>query len=90
MLINRPRLNDLGQAVGGIPTSSLPHASHAFLYDHGVITDLGALDPTVDHSGARDINHLGQIVGYAGALLPTGFTATTASCTTPPPAAWST
>ncbi|MFC5548895.1 PEP-CTERM sorting domain-containing protein [Massilia aerilata] len=62
-------LNDLGQAVGGIPASSFPHGSHAFLYEGGVITDLGALDPMVDDSGARDINELGQIVGYAAVTL---------------------
>jgi probable HAF family extracellular repeat protein len=66
-------LNDYGQAVGGIPTSTLTHGSHAFLYDHGVITDLGALDATFDDSIARDINKLGQVVGSSGVLLPTGF-----------------
>jgi probable HAF family extracellular repeat protein len=66
-------LNDLGQTVGGIPTSSLIHASHAFLYEGGVITDLGTLDPTFDDSIARDINKLGQIVGTSAVLLSSEF-----------------
>jgi probable HAF family extracellular repeat protein len=66
-------LNDDGQAVGGIPTSSFPHGSHAFLYDHGVITDLGFLDATVDDSIARDINKLGQVVGSAAVSLSADY-----------------
>ena len=66
-------LNEVGQAVGGIPTSSFPHGSHAFLYDHGVITDLGFLDASVDDSIARDINKLGQIVGSAAVSLADGY-----------------
>jgi probable HAF family extracellular repeat protein len=62
--------NDLGQAVGGIPTSSLTHGSHAFLYQGGVITDLGALDAFFDDSIAWDINKHGQIVGASAVLLP--------------------
>jgi probable HAF family extracellular repeat protein len=62
-------LNDDGLAVGGIPTSTLIHASHAFLYDHGTITDLGILDPTEDDSIAWDINNLKQIVGTAAVTI---------------------
>jgi probable HAF family extracellular repeat protein len=62
-------LNDAGLAVGGIPASSLPHASHAFLYDHGTITDLGLLDPLEDDSIALDINNHGQIVGRAAVSI---------------------
>jgi probable HAF family extracellular repeat protein len=62
-------LNDDGLAVGGIPTSTLTHGSHAFLYDHGTITDLGILDPTQDDSIARDINNLRQIVGTAAVTI---------------------
>lgn len=62
-------LNDYGLAVGGIPTSSLPHGSHAFLYDHGTITDLGLLDPLEDDSIALDINNHGQIVGRAAVSI---------------------
>jgi probable HAF family extracellular repeat protein len=62
-------LNDLGQAVGGIPASSFPHGSHAFLYEGGVITDLGALDAIVDDSIAWDINRHGQVVGTAAVTL---------------------
>jgi probable HAF family extracellular repeat protein len=62
-------LNDDGLAVGGIPMSTLIHASHAFLYDHGTITDLGILDPTQDDSIAWDINNLKQIVGTAAVTV---------------------
>lgn len=62
-------LNDLGQAVGGIPTSTITHASHAFLYEGGVITDLGTLDAGFDDSIAWDINKLGQIVGTSSVQL---------------------
>jgi len=62
-------LNDDDLAVGGIPTSTIPHASHAFLYDHGTITDLGVLDPTSDDSIARDINNLRQIVGTSAVMI---------------------
>lgn len=62
-------LNDLGQAVGGIPDSSILHGSHAFLYEHGVITDIGFLDARFDDSIAWDINKLGQVVGTSAVLL---------------------
>jgi probable HAF family extracellular repeat protein len=62
-------LNDYGAAVGGIPASSLPHGSHAFLYEHGTITDLGVLDPLEDDSIAADINNHGQIVGRAAVTI---------------------
>jgi probable HAF family extracellular repeat protein len=63
-------LNDLGQAVGGLPSTELTHASHAFLYDHGALTDLGVLDLTApDDSIALDINNHGQIVGRAAVTL---------------------
>jgi probable HAF family extracellular repeat protein len=61
-------LNDLGQAVGGIPTSTIIHGSHAFLYSGGVVTDLGALD-VFDDSIATDINGLGQVVGSSAVQL---------------------
>lgn len=62
-------LNDLGQAVGGIPASTIVHASHAFLYEHGVITDIGFLDARFDDSIAWDINKLGQVVGTSAVQL---------------------
>jgi probable HAF family extracellular repeat protein len=59
-------LNDDGLAVGGIPSPTFGHASHAVLYDHGTLTDLGVLDLAApDDSVALDINNHGQIVGRA-------------------------
>jgi probable HAF family extracellular repeat protein len=63
-------LNDDGLAVGGLPSTELAHGSHAFLYDHGALTDLGVLDLTApDDSIAFDINNLGQIVGRAAVSI---------------------
>jgi probable HAF family extracellular repeat protein len=63
-------LNDYGLAVGGIPSPTMIHASHAFLYDHGSITDLGILDPTsIDDSIAFDINNLKQVVGTSAVTV---------------------
>jgi len=59
-------LNDLGQVVGwaNIPACSVNgHACrHAFLWDDGVLTDLGVL-PGDEESVARAINNSGVIVG---------------------------
>lgn len=63
-------LNDAGLAVGGLPSPTMIHASHAFLYDHGTVTDLGILDPTsVDDSIAYDINNLRQVVGTSAVTV---------------------
>src|SRR5713101_4163471 len=47
-------VNDLGQVVG-------KSANHAFLWENGVMTDLGTLGGLV--SSANAINDLGQVVG---------------------------
>jgi probable HAF family extracellular repeat protein len=54
-------LNNRGQAVGG---ASLPCncTSHPFLWDYGVLGDLGTPDET-GNNGAASINDLGQVVG---------------------------
>jgi MYXO-CTERM domain-containing protein len=62
-------LNDADLAVGGIPMAAMIHASHAFLYDHGTITDLGVLDAFQDDSIAWDINNLKQIVGTSAVSI---------------------
>ena len=43
--------------------------SHAFLWQDGVMTDLGVL-PGKEDSGASAINNLGQIVGSSGRTDP--------------------
>jgi probable HAF family extracellular repeat protein len=62
-------LNDYGDAVGGMPTSTITHGSHAFLYSGGVVTDLGFLDAFIDDSIAYDINKHGQVVGSSAVQL---------------------
>lgn len=57
-------INDLGQVVGGSANSDW--ATHGFLYETGVMTDLNDLiDPASgwEIGQAFDINNLGQIVG---------------------------
>jgi probable HAF family extracellular repeat protein len=57
-------INNLGQVVGmsGVFGPGDP-PSHAFLYSHGTMTDLGSLG--ADPSSANAINDLGQVVGFA-------------------------
>ena len=56
-------INTLGQITGG---SDLPGdlAQHAFLWQKGVMKDLGTL-PGDMYSFGTSINNLGQIVGYS-------------------------
>lgn len=57
-------INNLGQVVG---ISIVPGGPNwiisAFIWEDGVMTDLGSLGPSYDVF-ARDINDLGQVVGY--------------------------
>jgi len=53
-------VNDFGQVVG---VSSSTNGSHAFVWDNGVMTDLGTLGG--DYSSAYAINNNGQILGQA-------------------------
>lgn len=55
-------INNLSQ-VAGIFGST---ASRAFLYNNGIITNLGILPPSDNYSSAQNINDLGQVVGSSG------------------------
>jgi len=55
-------INDLGQVVGGADT--LEGVRHAYVWEAGVMTDLGTL-PGLAHAEARDINNFDQIVGVS-------------------------
>ncbi len=55
-------INDRGQVVGYSSTAS--GSTHAFLFEHGVMTDLGTL-PGGNSSQATGINDRGQVVGYS-------------------------
>ena len=55
-------INEAGQVVGNTSaTTSAP--SHAFLWDNGLLRDLGTLWP--GGSVAYDVNNLSQVVGYS-------------------------
>lgn len=54
-------INDLGHVVGSADTSE--GVRHAFVWDAGVMTDLGALPRTNPRSEAWDINNVGQVAG---------------------------
>ena len=58
-------LNERGQIVGGSEIS-LSRILHAFLWQHDVLQDLGALDLTPGHifSQANAVNERGDVVGY--------------------------
>ena len=55
-------INDLGQIVGYYQTSYGYGYNRPFLYENGVMTDLGTLG---DNCYPQAINDLGQIAGYS-------------------------
>jgi probable HAF family extracellular repeat protein len=64
--------------ANGVPCGSGPNVAHAFEWNKGVRTDLGALDPSSKNcSNVASVNDRGEIAGYSenGVLDPqTGMT----------------
>jgi probable HAF family extracellular repeat protein len=52
-----------GLIVGDAPSDILGHPRHAFLNDHGTVTDLGTFGGAL--SAAQSVNDAGQVVGWA-------------------------
>jgi probable HAF family extracellular repeat protein len=63
-------INARGQVVGLSETAD--EQTHAFLWDHGVMTDLGSL-PGDDHSEAHAISDAGHVVGESSRSYPEGL-----------------
>ena len=60
---NAVGINNQGQVAGISNGAGLAH-SHAVLWDHGAVTDLGTL-PGGTYSEAYGINNQGQVVGFS-------------------------
>ena len=67
---NAVAINDRGQVALGAPTSD--GGGHAFVWDRGVLHDLGDLGYVPGSSNPRAMNALGQVVGDSGVAV-TGF-----------------
>lgn len=61
------KINNLGQIVGFSHLTTIPGEYHAFLYNDGVMVDLGSLS-SGQSSVASSLNDRGAIVGYSGTV----------------------
>jgi probable HAF family extracellular repeat protein len=58
---------------GTDPNTAVSYGSHAFLYESGKMTDLGALALTTDgsdYSSGMSINNLDQVAGFSNTAIP--------------------
>ena len=62
-------INEAGQIVG--QSNSVSGYNHAFLWDNGVMIDLGTLSDSYRYSLAVAINQRGQIIGNNATFKPT-------------------
>jgi probable HAF family extracellular repeat protein len=62
-------INELGQVVGWATIGGSGYTPHAFLWENGVMTNLGTL-PDYTKSSASDINDAGQVCGTSSRPVP--------------------
>ena len=75
---NASDINDAGRVVGSSCSTHVTEFGampHAFVWDDGVMIDLGVV-PGEEDSGAAAVNSIGQIVGSSGSMDPETYEVT--------------